>query len=467
MDINLLKPFIEKTWETSALPSLMEYITIPAVSPAFNPEWDKTSYLNDTLELAANWCRTIALENMQIHTSTPQGRTPILLIDIAATHSDDASNVLMYGHLDKQPEASGWDDNKGPWSPVVENNRLYGRGAVDNGYALYAFVIAIKALQEQKIPHPRYLILIETCEESGSLDLAYYLEHYEQLIGVPDLIVCLDSGGGDYDRLWITTSLRGAIVGHLEVRVLTQDIHSGVSGSVASSFRILRQILDRIENAKTGEILLNEFYAAIPENRMAQMKEIVRLTGKDIHRHIPLYEATRPMSEDPLALIINSTWKPSLSYTGADGMPHVDRAANVLREFTKLTLSFRIPPTVDTVLPLKRLKQVIEQNPPYGASISYTPLKHAKGWNMPEMGPALENAIDLAAESCFGKPPCYSGDGGSIPFMTLLSERFPDAKFLITGALSLDSNAHGPNEFLHIGYVKKITLAVAGMIATM
>jgi len=419
----------------------------------------------DALKLARVWCNDMELENSTVRVIADKGRTPVLLIEVDATGPGNKSTVLFYGHLDKQPPATGWDKNKGPWNPVIENNRLYGRGSADDGYSVFSAVTAIKALQTHKIPHGRCVILIETCEESGSFDLEYYLEKYKQAIGTPDLIVCLDSGCGDYDRLWITTSLRGIIIGELDARILTQSIHSGASGIVASSFRILRQVLDRVEDSKTGRLLVQELYGPIPEKRIDQINKTAQILGNHLVSDIPLVNGAATMSKDPVELIINSTWKPTLSYIGARGMPPVDMAANTIRESTRLLLSFRTPPKVETIAAAEKLKTILEQDPPYGADITFNVLKHAKGWDMPEMGDALESQTRKASSIFFGEQPCYMGEGGSIPFMTLLADKFPHAKFLVTGVLGPRSNAHGPNEFLHIPYVKKLTCAITYMIS--
>lgn len=467
MDINSLKSFIENKWDKSALPALMEYISIPAVSPAFNPHWHKQGHLQDALVLAKEWCDSIALENAETRIISPPDKTPVLMIEIAATDPESKTNVLMYGHLDKQPESSGWDKNKGPWTPVIENGKLFGRGAADDGYSLFAAVISIKALQVQRIKHPRCVILIETCEESGSYDLEYYLDTCQDTIGVPDLVICLDSGCGDWDHLWITTSLRGTIIGQLTARILTQDIHSGMSGAVASSFRILRQILDRIEDAKTGRVLLDTLHTRIPDERMKQLEGAAKILGPSLHKKIPLVKGATAMFDDPLDFLINNTWRPAVSYIGADGLPKINASANVIRQSTTLLLSIRVPPLVDTEKAVAHLKKTIEDNTPYGAEVSFSNTSQTRGWNMPKNNDNLDETIARAASIGFDNTPCFTGEGGSIPFMTMLSQKFPCASFLITGVLGPNSNAHGPNEFLDIAYVKKLTLAVAYVIGSL
>ncbi len=465
MNINSIKSFVEKTWDESVIPAMMDYVAIPSVSPGFAKDWETSGYLLDALNCAKTFYESLELKNSALQVIKEPNRTPILLIEIESTLQDGEETIFLYGHLDKQPPAQGWDENKGAFSPVIENDKLYGRGSADDGYAVFTALTAIKALQSNGIPHGRCVILIETCEESGSFDLEYYIEKYKVNIGTPDLIVCLDSGCGDYERLWVTTSLRGAMACELEACILTEGIHSGTSGIVASSFRILRQILDRIEDSKTGEILVPELHGSIPEKRLEQIKDTAQKLGDSISSAIPLVEGANTISDDPETLIINSTWKPTISYIGADGLPAIDHAGSVLRESTKLLLSFRIPPNVDGEIAAHKLKSITEQDPPYGAKINFNFLKDAKGWDMPELGDKLESKVNDASTAFFGKMPCYAGEGGSIPFMTLLANKFPQAKFLITGVLGPKSNAHGPNEFLHLPYVKKLTAAISYIIS--
>lgn len=460
-----LKRYIDDTWDDSAVPALKEFIAIPAKSPAFDPDWEANGYLGKALALAENWCRDRALDNAEIRIVSEPGKTPVLLVDVAATAKDDDTTTLFYGHLDKQPEAEGWDDNKGPWTPVVEDNKLYGRGGADDGFSVFTAVTAIKALQSQGTAHGRCVILIETCEESGSFDLDYYLNRLADAIGRPDLVICLDSGVTDYERFWFSVSLRGVVSGRLSVSMLTHGIHSGRSGRAASSFRIMRQLLDRVEDARTGEILLREFHTEIPEELLARVRETADLAGDNILTGLPLVQGGRPMADTPEELLINSSWKPMLAYIGADGFPPAGTAGNVLRPFSALQLSVRTPPTVDADLAAAALKSALEADPPYGADVRFSGIETAKGWRMPPMGDALFKRVEDTARTVFGHPPGYVVQGGTIPLMNMLSERFPGAKFIVTGVLGPHANAHGPNEFLHLPYVKKLTLAVAGIIA--
>ena len=465
MRTNAIERIINEIWDSSAIPALKDYVAIPAKSPGFDPDWESNGYLMKALELAADWCRNQQLANAVIRIVSEPGKSPVLLIEVEATADCDLNNILFYGHLDKQPEAEGWDADKGPWKPVIQDDKLYGRGSADDGYSVFSAVSAIKALQSEGIGHGRCVILIETCEESGSFDLGDYLSSLADVIGEPDLVVCLDSGANDYDRLWLTVSLRGVVAGTLRVDLLTRGVHSGGSGRAASSFRIIRQLLDRVEDARTGEFLLPEFQAEIPEDRLTQIRETAALAGDSIIDTIPLVAGGRPMADTPEALLVNSSWKPALSYIGADGFPPAAGAGNVLRPFTALKLSVRTPPTVDTDRAAAAMKSVLEADPPYGATVQFRDIEAARGWNMPDMGDALFRRVKDTANVIYGHPPAYVVQGGTIPLMDMLSARFPSAKFLITGVLGPNANAHGPNEFLHIPYVKRLTAAVARIIA--
>jgi len=254
---------IERNWNESIVPRLIDYIRIPAKSPHFDPRWVENGHIEGVIRLAEAWDRAQSIEGLKLEIVRLPGRTPLLYFDIPGS---GRRTVVLYGHLDKQPEMTGWRDGLGPWAPVVEDGKLYGRGGADDGYAVFASLAAIAALQAQGIPHARCVGLIETCEESGSYDLPPYLELLAPRMGAVDFVVGLDSGCGDYERLWATTSLRGLAGGTLRVDVLTEGVHSGdASGIVPSSFRIARQLLDRIEDAASGRLLPPEFHAAIPE----------------------------------------------------------------------------------------------------------------------------------------------------------------------------------------------------------
>ena len=463
MDQKLITTFINDIWDSSIIPTLCEYIRIPNKSPAFDPNWQSHGYMEKAVELAANWCKQQAVKDMQLSIHRLPDRTPVLLLDIPG-QSD--KTILLYGHLDKQPEMTGWDADLDPWKPVIKNNRLYGRGGADDGYAVFAAVTAIKALQTQNIPHARCVILIETCEESGSYDLPYYVDHLQTEIGTPDLVICLDSGCGNYEQMWCTTSLRGMVVGELKVEILTEGVHSGsASGIVPSSFRILRQLLSRVENENTGEILLEALHTNIPDDRLTQAKAVADTLKDNIWQDFPFVKNAKPVTQKNLDLVLNHTWKPALSITGMAGIPPLENAGNVLRPQTTAKLSFRLPPTCHAEQAGIKIKNILEANPPYAAKVEFKIQSSTNGWNAPVMAKWLEKAVNKASQDYFNKPALYWGEGGSIPFMGMLGEKFPQAQFVITGVLGPHSNAHGPNEFLDLPTAKRITGCIASIIA--
>jgi acetylornithine deacetylase/succinyl-diaminopimelate desuccinylase-like protein len=415
-------------------------------------------------QLAVAWLAAHPLPGAVVHDLCLPGLTPLTLIEVPGTLDE---TVLIYGHLDKQPEMEGWSEGLGPWTPVLRDGRLYGRGGADDGYALFAAVAALKALEGR--PLPRIVILIEYSEESGSPDLPPYLEAYGSLIGSPALVIALDSGCGDYERIWSTTSLRGMITCNLDVQVLEETTHSGIaSGIVPSSMRIMRQLLDRIEDPLTGESRLPELRAAIPPQRVSQARAVAEILGVDgILGSFSGVPGLRPVAEDPARLLLNNTWEPSLSVVGQDGLPALRAAGNILRAHTTFKLSIRLPPTVSGEVAEAALRRTLTADPPYGAKVTVEFEETGTGWDAPALAPWLETATREASLAYYGKDAVYLGLGATIPFMHMLGESFPEAQFLITGVLGPKSNAHGPNEFLHIPYAKRLTAAVAWILGRM
>lgn len=463
MDKDLAISLTDEEWEKSIIPELVEYIRVPNKSPAFDPDWQSNGFMEQVVDQFVAWSQHQNIEGMELDVIRLPKRTPLIFIDIPG---DTENTVLLYGHLDKQPEMMGWNEGFGPWKPVLKENKLYGRGGADDGYALFASLLAIKILHKQKIPHARCVVIIEACEESGSYDLPFYIDHLKDRLGKPELVICLDSGCGNYEQLWSTTSLRGLVGGELKVEVLDEGIHSGdISGIIPSSFRILRQLLDRIEEPVSGQILLKECYVDIPNKRIEQAKHAASVLNENVFRRFPIKGNIRPVSDDLVELILNRSWRPTLSYLGASGLPEINDAGNVLRPFTSIKLSMRLPPTCSSKIVSKKLKELLLNDPPNGAKISFEIDWSVDGWMAPEISPWLEKALDEASENYFNKPSVHIGEGWSIPFMGMLGEKFPEAQFLITGVLGPGSNAHGPNEFLHIPAAKKITCCVAEIIA--
>lgn len=467
MDSAKLGQYVNEKWDSDIVPQLVEYIRIPNKSPMFDADWVQNGYMEQAVELMATWAKAQDLPGLTVEVVRLEGRTPLILLEIPATGPETGEDtVLLYGHLDKQPEMTGWDDDLGPWVPVLRDDKLYGRGGADDGYAMYGSLAAVLALQSQGLPHARCVVLIEACEESGSYDLPAYVDHLADRIGKPSLVVCLDSGCANYDQLWCTTSLRGLTGGNFSVKVLNEGVHSGdASGVVPSSFRLLRQILSRIEDETTGRILIDGMQVEIPAERLEQARRAADVVDTAIFDKFPLVDGLKPMNDDLTELVLNRTWRPALSVTGIDGMPPLASAGNVLRPHTAVKLSLRLPPTADGKACGELLKEALLRDPPNGAEVALDLEKASSGWNAPAMSSWLTQAIDDASQTFFGKPAMYMGEGGSIPFMGMLGEKFPGAQFMITGVLGPHSNAHGPNEFLHIPMGKKVTACVAKVLS--
>ena len=462
MDTKKAAEFVGNMWDESIIPEISEYIKVPNKSPHFDPDWEKHGHMETAVQMLEAWCKTQPIEGMTVEVVRIEGRTPVLFIDIPG-QSDEV--VLLYGHYDKQPEFSGWDEDLDPWTPVIKDGKLYGRGGADDGYATFGSLTAIRALQEQGIPHAHCVVIVEGCEESGSFDLPYYIDMLEDRIGSPDLVVCLDAECGNYDQLWCTTSLRGNLTGTLRVDVLTEGVHSGsASGVVPSSFRTARQLISRIEDENSGQILLDELQADIPAQRLEQAKLAAETLQSMVYEKFPWAVDNPQPSESYDELMLNNTWRPTLAVTGQDGIPDLVNAGNVLLPYTVLKLSFRLPPTVDANVAATAVKKALEADTPPLVEVEFDADSSMAGWNAPEISPWLEASMQKASDAFFGKPSMYMGTGGTIPFMGMLGEKFPDAQFLITGLLGPKSNAHGPNEFLHIETGKRLTCCVAQVL---
>eukprot|EP00013_Stygamoeba_regulata_P027513 CAMPEP_0177651934 /NCGR_PEP_ID=MMETSP0447-20121125/12831_1 /TAXON_ID=0 /ORGANISM="Stygamoeba regulata, Strain BSH-02190019" /LENGTH=474 /DNA_ID=CAMNT_0019155085 /DNA_START=16 /DNA_END=1440 /DNA_ORIENTATION=+ len=469
MDSAATYAYLSELWtKGEVLKTLEDYIRIPNQSPLFDVEWATNGYMDKAMDLLHSWVKAQNVPGLTSEVIKLEGRTPLMICEVEGTNGKKDDCVLLYGHMDKQPPlADDWSEGLGPYLPVYRDGKLYGRGGADDGYAIFAAVGSIQAMKKQNVSHSRCVILIEASEESGSPDLPAYVAHLKDRIGTPSLIVCLDSGCGNYNQWWLTTSLRGIIVGTLRVDIITEGVHSGASsGVIPSSFRIIRQLLARIEDETTGKVLVEALDNGIPDNHLEKAKEAAGALGKLVYSEFPFVEGAQPMGQDPVELLLNKTWRATVSYTGVEGIPALANAGNVLRPFTSIKLSVRAPPNVDPQVAGQKLKEVLEANPPYGAKVTFTFEKSGPGWIAPDMQPWLSEVVEEASKTFYeGRKACYIGEGGSIPFMGMLNKQFPEAQFVITGVLGPRSNAHGPNEFLEIEMSKKVTCCVAHVLA--
>lgn len=476
LDKTQVQNFVSSEWDSSIIPALCEYIKIPNLSPDFDPEVLTNGYQDQAIDLMVDWVKKQNVPELTLEVIREEDRTPIIFMEIPSTVPADATVqpgiVLMYGHMDKQPPFTGWDEGLGPYTPVIKNYKdghpvLYGRGGADDGYAIFASITAIQALKRQNVPHGKIIVVIEASEESGSPDLMFYVDNLRDRIGQPNFVICLDSGAGNYEQLWLTTSLRGIVLGTLTVSLLNEGVHSGAgSGLVADSFRVARMLLSRLEDENTGEIKLAALNVDIPEQRIQQTRATAEVLGAGVFKGLPrTAESVQPIVDDVTELLLNKTWRPTLVITGASGLPAVEKAGNVLRPVTSLKISVRAPPTVDVEVAKKAVKELLESNPPYGAKVTCDMGHAGAGWAAPDIQDWVNNALQDASNAYFGKPCLFQGEGGSIPFMAQLGHAYPKAQFAIMGLLGPSSNAHGPNEFLHITYGKNLTMCVCELLA--
>ena len=400
---------------------------------------------------------------MEVHELA--GRTPVIVIEVPAFGGAPADDtVVLYGHLDKQPEMHGWRDGLGPWTPVLEGDRLYGRGGADDGYAAFASLAAIEAVRAGGGAHARCVVLIEASEESGSPDLPAHVEALADRIGTPSFVVCLDSGCIDYDRMWLTTSLRGIVNLALSVDIVRDGLHSGESGMIPSTFRIARVLLSRIEDEATGRVLLDTCDVTIPDDRARRGRG--HREG-DRHHRRPLPAGRRSAADD--ARRRRAVARPNVA-----GGAERDRRR---RSAADRSGGQRAAPEHDARAVAahaadggrrggaRRTARAVARRPALRRAASRSPpAPPASGWNAPPLAPWLVAALDDASVVAFGQPTRMYGVGGTIPFMGMLGERFPEAQFAITGVLGPDANAHGPNEYLHLPTARKITLAIAELL---
>ena len=444
---------IDAAWEARVLPTLSEYTRIPCLSPVFDPDWAERGALMEAAELLRAWTQE---QDSSLDTEIVQlpGRTPVLVVENGGT----GDPILIYGHMDKQPPLGDWRPGLSPFEPVREGDLLYGRGTADDGYALFAAVTALLAADGGR---GRVVILIEASEESGSPDLSAYVEHLRARIGTPSLVICLDSGCLSYDRLWLTSSLRGNLVATVRVDVLTEGVHSGSAGGVVpSSFRILRSILSRIEDERTGEILLPELRGAgVPDDLRVSLSDAAPEFSDDA---MPSVDGLRLAGSGPADRLIARAWSPALEVTGMDGIPAVRDGGNVLRPFTTAKISLRLPPDVDAQIAADALISAIRNDE--GAHLTIDLEGVADGWVAPPLDEHNAATLDRVARASFGRPVGFHGEGGTIPFLADLKRSFPGTQFVATGVLGPHSNAHGPNEFLHIPMAKAVTHAVAALL---
>jgi len=469
-DTSALANYVEHLWDESVMGAFASYVAIPCLSPDFDPAWAENGEIGRAARLLASWAESRPVPGCAVELVERAGLTPVIIADIPATPGAQKALVtLLYGHLDKQPPLGSWREGLDPFVAVREGDRLYGRGTADDGYSIFAAIGAVEALAATGTAHGRCLVIIEASEESGSPHLGPYLEQIEDRIKDPGpgLVVCLDSGCVTYDRLWATESLRGMVLATLTVEVLTEGIHSGLSGGVVpSSFRILRRLLSRIEDEATGEILVPECGAEPPLRFRAAAEALTAELGETAVGEFPTVPSLELSGSSAADRLLRRTWMPSLAITGIDGIPSVQYGGNVLRPFTSAKLSLRLPPLVEPERAAGALARILSKDPPQGARVSVDVTSASPGFCAPQRAEWLSRATDEASEAFFGRRAGTMSEGGTIPFLAELASRFKEAQFLVTGVLGPGSNAHGPNEMLDLATARRVTASVAHVLAS-
>ena len=457
---------VEQLWNDTAMPALMDSVRIPAKSTAFDSHWEQNGYLFQACQLAQKWIQSVF---PQAHTEilSEKGRTPCLFLDIASTSNELGNKtVVFYGHLDKQPEAGGWSDGLAPWMPVIRNGKLYGRGCADDGYSLFSMAVAVRALEKEGLPHPRIVGLFETQEESGSLDLPHYLDKLQQKIGQPLAFIVLDNHCGDYERVWLSASLRGTICGTLEVQSMSFGVHSGTySGMVPDPFGIAQALVARLHDPVTGVVKIDSCYTPIPEKKIAELQKAAQVLGNKVWNHAPLLTGVNTKLKDNAEILIQETWKPALTVIGISGLPDIANAGNVVPGKIALRLSMRIPPHIDVEKAARDIETALTTDVPFGCISSWSHVEALPGWASRKEDSFIERSFNTASLKYFGTEAAITGQGGSISIISEFEKFFPAAEMILTGVLGPESNAHAPDESLDLEYTKKLTAVVAEVIS--
>jgi acetylornithine deacetylase/succinyl-diaminopimelate desuccinylase-like protein len=507
-DAARVKKFIEEAWRcvdheidakedakrgnSSIVRALEKFVEVPNVSRQYEPNWYEKGDADAAVgvlvsaieELKTEWASK-GIKTDDVRVSVIGGKdnpkldengircSPLIRIDVGAFGCDGTgATSLLYGHSDKQPDLRElWSEGLDPRRPVIRGEKIFGRGASDDGYSIFCAFSALMALREQGTPHARATILIEGSEESGSPDLEQYIRDLKPELGDVSLIVCLDSCCDNYDQLWVTNSLRGLASGALTVRVLDVGVHSGSAGSgvVPSSFRILRKLISRVEDEDTGEIKPDELKVEIPADIVENARRVAAMFKEYVYNNCPFASVNgrrvKPVSNDIAELILNRTWRTRLSVTGMDGFPSVKDAGNVTLPYVSANLSFRLPPPMKGSYAADFIKKTLEEDPPYDADVTFEVKNCGDGWLMPAASDWLSAALEESSMAFFGKGVMYRAEGGSIPFMSMLSAMFGESQFLVTGVGGHDTNAHGPDESVNIPMTRRVAMCIAQVLS--
>jgi acetylornithine deacetylase/succinyl-diaminopimelate desuccinylase-like protein len=460
MDTNSLKKYIEKQFTLNVLPNLMNFIRIPNLSPLFDPNWNKNGLLLKAANLIVSYAKSLNIKNAEINLLQDSPYTPLIFIDIPASRQNDERTILFYAHYDKQPYGTGWDEDKSPTNPVIIDGHLYGRGSADDGYASFSILTAIKTCQEYNCPMPRICCIFEGAEESRDVDLKYYFNKLMPVLGQNIIaFIPLDAGCSDYNRLWMTNSLRGYFDFDVNIETLQQESHYGpeASGIIAENLFLVRKLYDGIIDSTNGEFKLEEFKVdQIPAIIEEQMQKEIEVVGEDYIKNIPLYDGVSPLKNDVRELMINNRWKPTCNILGMDNCPKMEDRGFGVNPSIKVHFSMRVPPLINKDKAIDALKIALTSNTFFGAKVSLGYYEFGEGTVLANMTNRTKNVLNKASLEFFGNEMIFNGGGGSIPFITYFKSFYPNTDIICTGVLGADSHEHGPNENLNIEACKKM-----------
>ncbi|CAD8186262.1 unnamed protein product [Paramecium pentaurelia] len=435
--------FIEYFTRDQILPSLADFVRIPNLSPQFDPQWQDNGLLDKASNHIVSWIEQQKIPNCKVEMLSIQGAPKAIHVSIKA---QNPITVFYYGHYDKQPHFPGWRDGFGPTIPVIEGHRMFGRGVADDGYAPYAAIAALQTLLSQGLEHPTIEMLFEGEEESGSNFLMQYFDLLE--LKRVDIMVALDSGSGDYERLWLTSSLRGSMKIDLCVKVLESPINTDDGGNVPQALNIIRVLLNRLEDPVTGQVH-KSLQTIIPADRYEECLQSADLVQIEFSRQCDKMESCR------VKQYINRNWKPAVSYIGQDGFPSTRKMIDQIIPELIIRLSIRLPPNKCAKEAANFVKQLLEKDPPFNANVTANIIAAGSGLNLKSFSPKLKDILNTASKLFFnGNESRVFHEGASIPFLNQLNQRSPQAEFLVLGVLGPDSNAHGANEMLDLNYMK-------------
>jgi acetylornithine deacetylase/succinyl-diaminopimelate desuccinylase-like protein len=460
MDTNSLKKYIEKQFTINVLPNLMNFIRIPNLSPLFDPNWNKNGLLLKAANLIVSYAKSLNIKNAEINLLQDSPYTPLIFIDIPASRQNDERTILFYAHYDKQPYGTGWDEDKSPTNPVIIDGHLYGRGSADDGYASFSILTAIKTCQEYNCPMPRICCIFEGAEESRDVDLKYYFNKLIPVLGQNIIaFIPLDAGCSDYNRLWMTNSLRGYFDFDVNIETLQQESHYGpeASGIIAENLFLVRKLYDGIIDSTNGEFKLEEFKVdQIPAIIEEQMQKEIEVVGEDYIKNIPLYDGVSPLKSDVRELMINNRWKPTCNILGMDNCPKMEDRGFGVNPSIKVHFSMRVPPLINKDKAIDALKIALTSSTFFGAKVSLGYYEFGEGTVLANMTNRTKNVLNKASLEFFGNEMIFNGGGGSIPFITYFQSFYPNTDIICSGILGTDSHEHGPNENLNIEACKKM-----------